>query len=182
MSRKGQQLEDWAAENIKGTPTVNSGATFEDADMKVGGVGGRLYEFKSSEDNMGLSINRVAARTLLQRAIKLNREPVFIYQNAAHKRFALMPLKILQAALGKWKAVEYYPTPVQAVMQAMQQAPLIQSKGDNIRIKDWELKGAMEHNGFLLFQTKNTIVWAVLEADAWLDVGDDKKNPEKSSD
>lgn len=178
MPRKGEQLERWARENIRGVSTKNSGATYEDADMKVDGVGGRLYEFKSSETTAGISINRVDVRTLLERAIKLNREPVFIFQNSKHERYALTPMKILHAAIDRWDAVGFNPQSVQAIKIAMSTAPMIDAKGNNIRIKDWELTGAIDKNGFLIYRTKNSIPWAIIEVDTWLSIVGDKKKEE----
>ena len=175
MPRKGEQLERWARENMRGVPTLNSGATYEDADMKVDGVGGRVYEFKSSETTSGISINRAAARTLLERAIKLSRDPAFIFQSSKHERFAVTPLRTLQSAISKWDSVGFNPLEVQAIKFAMSTAVMINAKGNNIRIKGEELDHLIDVNGFFLYKMKNGIVWAILEADVWLKIVGDRK-------
>ena len=182
MPRKGIQLERWAEENMRGDPTVNSGATFEDADMKVDGVGGRVYEFKSSEENHGLSIDRVAILRLLQRAIKLNRQPVFIYQNADHLRFAMTPLKIVASAVGRWDDVNYQSETVMAVKHAFSHCPSIKAKGNNVRVSAESLASGIAHNGLMMYVTKNGIQWVIMEADAWLEIAGDRKIKEKKND
>ena len=174
MPRKGEQLERWAREHIRGEATVNSGAVHEDADMKVDGVGGRVYEFKSSVTTKGLSINRMAIMTLLQRSLKLNREPVFVYQNANGDKFAAVPLKVLSNAVEKWDAHGFMPDEISAVKHAISMAPMIKSKGNNMRIPERDLKDAIENAGVLMFQTKNTIMWVILEVNTWLVIAGDK--------
>lgn len=176
MPRKGEQLEEWAREHIRGDSTVNSGATFNDADMKVDGVGGRLYEFKSSEEYDGLSLRRDHIHILLQRAIKLNRDPVFIVQNSLHDRYAVIPLRVLAAAIGKWDAIGFNPEEVLAVRHAFQGCPVIESKGDNIRIKPDVLKNSINKHGVVFYKTKNGISWVILEANTWLTIAGDKKH------
>lgn len=178
MPRKGRQLEGWGEEMIRGTPTKNSGATHEDADMKVDGVGGRLYEFKSSEGTGGISIRRDHAITLLQRGMKLSRDPVFIFQNKHKKVFALMPFPVLDKRMKEFDAHQYQPDYVLAIKHAFQTLPIINAKGNNIRIKEDELELAMEHVGMMGYRTKNTITWIVMEATAWLKFAGDEKRIE----
>jgi len=175
MPRKGQQLEDWGEEVIDGTPTVNSGAKYEDADMKVGGVGGRLYEFKSSAGTGGISIRRDHVRLLLERAIKLTRDPVFIFRNNKNMTIALVPFVIFNKRMKQFDEHGYYPENVQALQHAFQTLPQIQSKGDNIRIPEKDLKDAMELNGVMIYRQKNGIPWVVMEAMTWLEFIGDKK-------
>lgn len=179
MPRKGQHLEDWAEEVINGTPTNNSGATNEDADMKVGGVGGRLYEFKSSETTGGLSINRVAVLTLLQRAVKLNRDPVFIYRNKHGVNLAVVPYVVFDKRMRQFTDHNYAPEAVKFLQQAFQTLPIINAKGNNIRIKEEELTKVMEINGVMAFKNKTRIPWIILPAEIWLEfIGDNKPSLE----
>jgi len=171
----GEQLERWAREVMRGDPTVNSGATYEDADMKVDGVGGRVYEFKSSKVNDGLSLRRDHVMVLLQRGIKLNRQPVFIYQNKSGFKLAVVPLKVLSETIGKWDEHHYTSEEVNAVKHAYSTAPRINAKGNNIRISEEDLKTAMALNGLMIYQTKNTVAWVIMEAMPWLKIAGDLK-------
>ena len=177
--RSGDQLEQWGIENIKGTLTSNSGAVHEDADMLVdnGITGRRIYEMKSSIVNKGITINRVHALMLLQRAVKLGREPVFIYKNATGRIVAITPLRIVENKFD----YQYNKTDkMRKLSFTLQNIPRRVLKGNNIRASEEELELVMELDlNCMIVETKNGIPWVIMDAITWLELSNDKRAVEK---
>jgi len=173
--RSGDQLEQWGVENIRGTLTSNSGAVHEDADMLVDNdlTGRRVYEMKSSVVNKGITINRVPALMLLQRGVKLGREPVFIYKNAKGIIVAITPLRIVENKFG------YQINQTEEMRKlhfTLQHIPRRILKGNNIRVNEEELQLVMELDlNCMIVQTKNDIPWVIMDAMTWLELSGDKR-------
>ena len=180
--RLGDQLEKWGEEHIRGTLTVNSGALHEDGDMHVDNAttGKRIYEMKSSVVNNGVTINRVHARMLLQRAVKLGREPVFIYKNAKGRIVAITPLRIVE---NKFAYLHNQTIEMKKLQAVLRQIPRSVLKGDNIRVNEKELDLVMDLDlNCLIVQTRCGIPWVVIDAMTWLELSGDKRSFKKVAD
>lgn len=176
--RKGDQLEQWGLEHIDGRPTNNSGAVNEDGDLLVDNhtTGKRVYEMKSSVVNHGVTINKVHARQLLQRAVKLSREPVFIYKNADGRIVAITPLRVVE---NKWGYPHTRTEELKRMRGALQSMPLVvQRKGHNIRLTDKQLRLVMDTVGVCVVETKS-IPWVVMDVQLWLELSMDGHNFQK---
>ena len=173
MGRDGDKAERWAKEQVEGTPTVNSGATFCDADMKTGGFGGRMYEIKSSTKIEGVKINKKAIQVLCQRALKELREPVFLFMNKHNEMYAVVPIEVFIPIA---ETTMFYQ---QELARGIENCVHLKGKGNNITVDNIYTTEILGPQDLIVYQRKDGDRWVILDADIWLTcVGDQKKKKE----
>lgn len=162
--KPGEPAERWLAEHSNLRPTCASGAKFLDADFKNSD---RIYEVKSSVRVNGIKIDKKHVNVLLQRAKKLDLEPVFIFLNRQGSATALVPYSIFAMAAAEepqnWMRLMYDPI-------------VVKGRGNTIFIPEDALREAnLPVYGVIIFEDKEGKKWVASDAELWLRlVGDHK--------
>ena len=168
-ARKGEAAEQWVTQNTNLTPTKDSGSVHEDGDFRSGGVGGRLYEVKSSVKHKKIHIAGKDVKKILQRARKLSQFPVFLYQNCDEDWYAVVSWDAFKDVL-----YEQMPSKVSQALLASRAAGIVKKPTEVINITPTDLDG-LDIQKFLRFENK-TGRWIVMSADVWLFMSGDMDN------
>lgn len=164
MARKGSQPERWLCEVAFVEPTVNSGATFCDADA-LSLVGRRIYESKSTEREDGL-IQGKDVKLLFQRGERLQRTPVFLFSFLPTRhRFVIVPRDVWRGTDPSWDSVTLRWLP--------------DLRGETLRAP-WRLIGeAMDEDDEVVYvfsSARQKRWWALMDAKRWLRLCGDLKS------
>ena len=159
MHRRGDRAEKWLAEMMNGSPTVNSGATFEDGDWRTQY---RLYEVKERELDDSIVVRGAAVNKHIERANREVLGPAFMVMTRSSWVYFIVPAQdYLFSAEAAGFGSELY-----------EMAPgMVSKRGQNIKIIE-RIVHAFRENGIFLWKygRKNIDVWVIVEASHWLEV------------